>query len=79
MKLFRSPQEGNYIVRLLNVSLSANAQTGRMLHTFTCTADEVAPFTFENLAEYNLTGVKQSLASVSYVESYYIIDLKYEW
>lgn len=79
MKLFRSPQEGNYIVRLLNVSLSANAQTGRMLHTFTCTADEVAPFTFENLVEYDLTGVKQSLASVSYVESQYIVDLQYEW
>jgi hypothetical protein len=36
-KLFRSPTEGNYIVRLMNVSLSPNATVGRMLHTFSAT------------------------------------------
>jgi hypothetical protein len=43
-KLFRSPGEGNYIVRLMNVSLSPNDQLGRMLHTFSSTAYEIAPF-----------------------------------
>jgi hypothetical protein len=33
-KLFRSPQEGNYIVRLMNISLSPQDTIGRMLHTF---------------------------------------------
>jgi hypothetical protein len=48
-KLFRSPTEGNYIVRLMNVSMSPNDVLGRMLHTFTCTAYEVAEFSYENL------------------------------
>jgi hypothetical protein len=47
-KLFRSPAEGNYIVRLMNVSLSPNDTLGRMLHTFTCSATEIAAPTFEN-------------------------------
>ena len=41
-KLFRSPTEGNYIVRLMNVSLTPNDTLGRMLYTFNCTAYEMA-------------------------------------
>lgn len=41
-KLFKSPQEGNYLVRLMNISLAPNEVLGRMLHTFSCTADEIA-------------------------------------
>jgi len=41
-KLFRSPTEGNYIVRLMNTSLSPNDTLGRMLHTFSSTAYEIA-------------------------------------
>lgn len=41
VKLFKSPAEGNYIVRLLNVSLTPNTTVGRMLHTFTATGYEV--------------------------------------
>lgn len=52
-KLFRSPGEGNYIVRLLNVSLSPNDTLGRMLHTFSCTAYEVMEYNFENLKNQN--------------------------
>lgn len=51
-KLFRSPTEGNYIVRLMNTSLTPNDTLGRMLHTFTCTAYEVAEYTFENLKAF---------------------------
>lgn len=39
-KFFRSPAEGNYVVRLMNVSLSPNDTLGRMLHTFSCQAYE---------------------------------------
>lgn len=48
-KLFRSPTEGNYIVRLMNNSLSPTDSLGRMLHTFNSTAYEVADFTYDNL------------------------------
>lgn len=53
-KLFRSPAEGNFIVRLMNVSLSPQDALGRMLHTFTATAYEVAHFNSEGLAKYNI-------------------------
>ena len=51
-KLFRSPTEGNYIVRLLNTSLTPNDTVGRMLHTFNCTAYEIDDLTYENLGTY---------------------------
>lgn len=54
IKLFKSPQEGNYIVKLLNVSLAPVNNTGRMLHTFTCTADEVQDFSTTALIKYNI-------------------------
>jgi hypothetical protein len=53
-KLFRSPSEGNYIVRLMNSSLSPNETVGRMLHTFSSTAYEIAECNFANLEQYNL-------------------------
>lgn len=56
-KLFRSPTEGNYIVRLLNVSLAPNDTVGRMLHTFTATAYEIADYTYSNLSAYGLISV----------------------
>ena len=52
-KIFRSPTEGNFIVRLLNVSLTPTDQLGRMLHTFNCTAYEIADFTYDVLNKYN--------------------------
>lgn len=52
-KVFRSPTEGNYIVRLMNVNLSPNESLGRMLHTFNCNAYEVAEYTYENLNTNN--------------------------
>lgn len=54
-KLFRSPAEGNYIVRLMGVTMAPNDQLGRMLHTFSCNATEVADYTFENLVSYGFT------------------------
>lgn len=52
-KIFRSPTEGNYIVRLMNVSLTPNDTLGRMIHTFNCTAYEVAENDYKNLEKYN--------------------------
>ena len=54
VKLFRSPTEGNYLVRLLNVSLSPNAPLGRMLHTFQCTGYEVGAVDFNTLNSYGM-------------------------
>lgn len=53
-KLFRAPGEGNYIVRLMNVSLTPTDTLGRMLHTFNATAYEIADNTVEELKRYNI-------------------------
>lgn len=53
-KYFRSPGEGSYIVRLMNVQLSPNDTLSRMLHTFSCNAYEIADHTFENLRKYGM-------------------------
>ena len=53
-KLFRSPTEGNYIVRLMNTSLSPIDTLGRMLHSFQSSAYEIADCNFENLINQNL-------------------------
>jgi hypothetical protein len=50
-KVFRSPVEGNFIVRLMNSSLSPNDTLGRMLHTFNSTAYEVADFNYTTLGD----------------------------
>lgn len=56
-KLFRSPGEGNYIVRLMNVSLTPNDTLGRMLHTFNATAYEVADFDYSNLNSFGFINI----------------------
>lgn len=53
-KIFRSPTEGNFVVRLMNVSLSPNDTLGRMLHTFSCTAYEIAECNFNNFIALGL-------------------------
>lgn len=53
-KLFRSPTEGNYVVRLFNVSLSPVDAVGRMLHTFTANATEIADNSNESLQKLNI-------------------------
>jgi hypothetical protein len=41
----------------MNVSLTPNDTLGRMLHTFQCTAYEVADYTFENLVDLKLISI----------------------
>lgn len=53
-KLFRSPAEGNYIIRLTDVSLSPIDSIGRMLHNFSGTAYEIKEYTHKNLIETGL-------------------------
>lgn len=54
IKLFRSPTEGNYLVRIMNVALQPNQQVGRMIHTFTCQAYEMDECNYNNLVKYNI-------------------------
>ena len=62
-KLFRSPSEGNYIVRLMNTSLTPNDTLGRMIHTFNSTAYEIAKCTTDNLEYYGLIDARENLST----------------
>ena len=60
-KLFRSAAEGNYVIRLMNTSLSPNDQLGRMLHTFSGTGYEILDATIPEMikAENNVISFPQ--------------------
>jgi hypothetical protein len=50
-KLFRSPGEGNYIIQIMNTSLSPIDTLGRMLHNFSCQAVEIQDYNWNNLID----------------------------
>ena len=60
IKLFRSPGEGNYLVRLTQVQLTPEDSLSRMIHTFQCTADEIEDFTPQKLITYGFLKVADS-------------------
>lgn len=53
-KLFRSPTEGNMIVKLTNINLTPNQTLGRLLYSFSATIIEVDDCTPENLMKYGI-------------------------
>lgn len=63
-KLFKSPTEGNYLVRLMNVSLTPNDQLGRMLHTFNSTAYEIADNNYEAQKKYGIININEATNSI---------------
>lgn len=58
-KIFKSPNEGNYIVRLMNSSLTPLDQLGRMLHNFSTTAYEVADYNNSNIEKFEFVNDKE--------------------
>ena len=65
-KLFRSPGEGNFVVRLLKVSLSPNDTVGRMLHSFSCQATEISNNSYESLKGMGFIDVGSDVAQTRY-------------
>jgi hypothetical protein len=64
-KLLKTATEGNYLVRLINVSMSPNDTLGRMLHSFSATAIEIENQEFN----VNLEVAKQS-EEIIHVETF---------
>ena len=62
-KLFRSPTEGNYIIRLMNVSLSPNDTLGRMLYSFSATGYEIMEYNEENAYNLCIKPIEEELPS----------------
>lgn len=54
VKLFRSPTEGNMLVKIMEASLTPNQQVGRHLWSFTANAYEIADCTIEEMRKHNI-------------------------
>lgn len=57
-KLFKSPTEGNYIVHLMNVNLTPTDTLGRMLHSFSCNAYEIADYTDDGMRDQGILKIQ---------------------
>ena len=53
-KIFKSPAEGNVVIKLINVSLAPEDKLGRMLHTLSGTAIEIEEYSDKYLQTNNL-------------------------
>lgn len=53
-KLFRSATEGNFIVKVMDVSFAPNATLGRRIVNFSATAYEIAECNIDNFKKYNI-------------------------
>lgn len=67
VKLFRSPTEGNILIKLMNISLSPKEELGRMLYTFSANAYEIDAVTLDNLFTYKVFSQGQESHTISSV------------
>lgn len=74
-KMFKSATEGEYIVRLMNVTTTPTDQLGRMIHTFNCVAYEMADLNFDNLIYYGI--IDTSFEQKKFLKEYTIPFRKY--
>ena len=56
-KLYKSAQEGNILVKLMQVSLTPKTQLGRLIYTFSATAYEIDEPSLTNLDKYNIINI----------------------
>lgn len=63
VRLFRSPTEGNILVKLMNITMTPNEQINRRVYNIQCTAFEVDEFTFENCIKYGIWDNDEGLFS----------------
>ena len=54
VKLFRSPTEGNILIKLMDISFTPNQTLGRSIWSFNSTAFEIDDCTLDNLDKYHI-------------------------
>ena len=54
VKLFKSPTEGNILIKLTDINLTPQGILSRIVYDFTSVASEVASNTMENYKKYEL-------------------------
>ena len=75
-KLFKSPVEGNYIVYLMNVNLTPIDTLGRMLHSFSCNAYEIADYTDDGMRDQGILKIQNYTPNLLTFETISLKDLK---
>lgn len=68
-KLFKSPTEGNIIVRLMDVNTTPNQTLSRLVSSFTSTAYEIAEPEISNYLHYNFLTVDDYSTSLGATET----------
>lgn len=66
IKLFRSPTEGNILVRLMDVSFTPNQTLGRMLYSFTANAYEIDDCSLANFERYGIQTIGEYSNDLTY-------------
>lgn len=54
VRLFRSPTEGNILIKLTDINFTPNATLGRRIYSFTATAHEIDDCTIKNFKKYGI-------------------------
>ena len=68
IKLFKSLQEGNILVKLLNISLTPKNNLGRLLYSFSAQAVEIDEPTLVNLNNYGLQIIGQYEQTITFTD-----------
>ena len=66
VKLFKSLQEGNILVKLMNISLTPKTELGRLLYTFSAQAIEIDEPTLLNLQAYNIQPIGMYSSEIAF-------------
>lgn len=68
-KLYKSPTEGNMIVRLMDINATPNQTLGRLVFSFNATAYEIAEPTLSNYLKYNFYTINNYSSELAYTET----------
>ena len=69
VKLFKSLQEGNILVKLMNITLTPKNELGRLLYTFSAQAVEIDEPTVANLDIYQLQPIGEYATVIDFAEN----------
>ena len=69
-KLFKSPTEGNIIVRLMDVNCTPNQSLGRLVYSFTANAFEIDEYNYSNCLKYGFLYPGTQTSDLSVTETH---------
>lgn len=68
--LFKSPAEGNILVRVMNFSFTPETQLFNLVYSFSCEGNEIDSCTILNYDKYNIQPMSSAISSISTLPDY---------